>query len=68
MFESHEWKFYKLLLTFLKGHNFCRIRLVVVSRAGYIKPATPLHALTVLYRASWFFLCVTSCGSMIGKH
>jgi hypothetical protein len=24
MFDSHEWKFCKLLLTFLKGHNFCR--------------------------------------------
>ena len=70
MFESHEWKFYKLLLTFLKGRNLCRIRLVVITRARGHKTryATACSDGIISCLVFFFYLCVILCGSMSGKH
>jgi hypothetical protein len=70
MFESHKWKFYKLS-TFLKGHNFCRIRLIVITRAVGHKTCYATACTDGILSCLVFcfdYLFVTSCGSVIGKH
>ena len=68
MFGSHEWKFYKSLLTF-KGHNFCGIRLVI-TRAGVHKTCYSTACSDSILSCLVFCFCylrVTSCGSVTGK-